>query len=418
MTPPERPTPERLTISGPEDILGFIPHSLGYWPANSLVAMTMQGKRLGATLRVDLPRLDSGPGLHRFARTVRDYLEADQEADGSLLVLFSNEGWVEGPAVPGAVPSGAPAEGTLAWLLVELEVELALSGRPVRDAWYVGEAFWRNAYCFDPSCCPFPGRSVDEIRDSRLNAEMVFRGSSVGEDPSAEAAARHAEAPADAAVLESEHRWATELVALRGSRSQLAKVLDVWGCVLAAEPGRQLPAGLAGYLRASLRIPHWRDAVLVMSAAGRHAAEQGAEDFGVFDPDSDLPVVSPPLDGLPSAAPFEDAAYPVPGYGDVLLGLAPASPRWDRMRALEVILRQLCAAGEGEGGAASLTGRGWIEWCRGRGSFAHALLDQAIVVHPGYRLAELLSELVSRGTLCGWAGRRDAAWQKFETDAA
>jgi hypothetical protein len=29
-----------------------------------------------------------------------------------------------------------------------------------------------------------------------------------------------------------------------------------------------------------------------------------------------------------------------------------------------------------------------------------------------------LSELVSRGTICGWAGRRDAAWQRFETDAA
>jgi hypothetical protein len=50
MTPPER-----LTVRGPEDILGFIPHSLGYWPAQSLVAMTLQGKSLGATLRLDLP---------------------------------------------------------------------------------------------------------------------------------------------------------------------------------------------------------------------------------------------------------------------------------------------------------------------------------------------------------------------------
>ena len=47
--------PDHLRITGPEDILGFIPHSFGYWPENSLVAMTMQGKRLGATLRVDLP---------------------------------------------------------------------------------------------------------------------------------------------------------------------------------------------------------------------------------------------------------------------------------------------------------------------------------------------------------------------------
>lgn len=313
-------------------------------------------------------------------------------------------------------------EGTLARLLTALEVELELSGLPVRDAWFVGEAFWRNAYCFDPACCPLPGRSIDEIRDSRLNAEMVFRGSSVGEDPSAAGGALPAAAEADACVLESEQKWATEFVRLRGSCAQFAKILDVWGCVLADGGKGHLPAELAGYLRASLRIPHWRDAVMVMSAAGRLAAEQGAEDFGIFAPDAGLQVVSPPPGALPADGPAEDASddgtFPVPGYGDVLLGLAPPSPRWDRMRALERVLEQLGTAGGGEGGAASLTGRGWIEWCRGRGSFAHALLDQAVTAHPGYRLAELLSELVSRGTLCGWARRRDAAWQKFETDAA
>lgn len=417
MTPPER-----LTITGPEDILGFIPHSLGYWPANSLVAMTMQGKRLGATLRVDLPDLGSDSGLLRFARTVREYLEADHDADGTLLVLFSDDGWIdETRPAPGSVP--AAVVGTLGRLLAALEVELESSGLPVHDAWYVGEVFWRNAYCFDPSCCPFPGRSVDEIRDSRLNAEMVFRGSSVGEDPSSAASARPEEAPADLSVMDSEKRWAGELVAVRGSRSQFATILDAWSSVLGAEAGAHLPAELAGYLRASLCIPHWRDAVLVMSAAGRQSAEQGAEDFGIFDPDSGVQVVPPPLEGLqlkelPQACPADTAACAVPGYGDVLLGLAPASPRWDRMRTLEGVLLQLGAAGGGEGGAASLTGRGWIEWCRGRGSFAHALLDRAVTVHPGYRLAELLSELVSRGTLCGWAGRRDAAWQKFEPDAA
>ena len=186
----------------------------------------------------------------------------------------------------------------------------------------------------------------------------------------------------------------------------------------AGEAEGNVPAELAGYLRASLRIPHWRDAVLVMSAAGRQAAEQGAEDFGIFEPDSGRPVVAPPLEGLPAAGPEDEAAYPVPGYGEVLLGLAPRAPRWERMRALERMLQQLGAAGGGEGGAASLTGRAWIEWCRGRGSFAHALLDRAVAEHPGYRLAEHFSELVNRGTLCGWAGRRDAAWQKFETDAA
>ena len=83
--------PDHLRITGPEDILGFIPHSLGYWPENSLVAMTLQGKRLGATLRVDLPEPGGGSGrsdmLAGFARNVVTYLQADDAADGSLLAF-------------------------------------------------------------------------------------------------------------------------------------------------------------------------------------------------------------------------------------------------------------------------------------------------------------------------------------------
>ena len=107
----------------------------------------------------------------------------------------------------------------------------------------------------------------------------------------------------------------------------------------------------------------------------------------------------------------------VAGYGEVLLGLAPPVPDWTRMASLEGILEQLGTAG-GEAGAAALTGRGWIEWCRGKGSYAHALFSRADQEHPGYRLAELLDELASRGTLCGWAGRRETAWQRFKPDVA
>ena len=107
----------------------------------------------------------------------------------------------------------------------------------------------------------------------------------------------------------------------------------------------------------------------------------------------------------------------VAGYGEVLLGLAPPVPDWTRMASLERILEQLGTAG-GEAGAAALTGRGWIEWCRGKGSYAHALFSRADQEHPGYRLAALLDELASRGTLCGWAGRRETAWQRFKPDVA
>ena len=119
--------PDHLKITGPEDVLGFIPHSLGYWPSHSLVAMTMQGKRLGATLRVDLPGDGSPGGFAGFASTVAGYLEADDEADGVLLAFFTGSD---------AAVTGRTGGTGAAWaeLLEELELVLAEGGMPVRDA--------------------------------------------------------------------------------------------------------------------------------------------------------------------------------------------------------------------------------------------------------------------------------------------
>ncbi|WP_427132478.1 DUF4192 family protein [Pseudarthrobacter sp. S9] len=443
--------PDHLRITGPEDILGFIPHSLGYWPQNSLVAMTLQGKRLGATLRIDLPGPGGGSGrtvggtagFAGFARTVASYLEADDAADGSLLAFFTGgDGDSDGGDIDGT------GDGALwARLLTELELALEEAGMPLRDAWIIGAEYWRNAYCSDPACCAPPGRPVDEIRNSRLNAEMVFRGSRVGAAPGAPAAELPLRRP-DPATLEAELGWSQEFSGRRRDRAQFGQVLDVWMRVLraASSPGAppglppdrtpDLSPGLAGYLRASLCVQAWRDAVLVMAAAGRAAAERGAEEFAVFDtrtltrpPGTQPPAAPPPapmpmLEGFPAEEPPGPAPGPVggpheaPGYGDVLLGLAPSVPDWALMVKLERVLVQLGGDGGAEARAASLTARGWIEWCRGRGSFADALFRQAVHEYPGYRLAELLAELARRGTLCGWAARREAAWQKFAPDAA
>jgi len=105
------------------------------------------------------------------------------------------------------------------------------------------------------------------------------------------------------------------------------------------------------------------------------------------------------------------------GYGEVLMGLAPDVPDWAGLDALDRILGELAVPG-GTPAAAALTLRGWVAWCRGRGSYAAAHLGQALGIEPEYRLAELLLDLVGRGTLCGWAARKEAAWQKFRTDPA
>lgn len=446
--------PERLTVRGPEDILGFIPHSLGYWPASSLVAMTLHGTTLGATLRLDLPTPAGQAAPFGFADAVRRYLESDQDADGALLAVFTSDA--------GMVPPSA-----YDLLISTVQCSLEQAGMPVRAAWFVGDVYWRDALCSDGSCCPLPGRPVQEIRDSMLNAEMVYRGSSVGPAPRS-GSVPEAPVPAMhlAAVREAQAGWEEELGGLSRSRAQFSAVLGFWQTLLdRTPPVAWLPdIERDAFLRATLLVPTWRDAVMVMAAAGRNAAEAGAEQFKVFaDGDgaggADEAVVSLPVlppnphrasaAGKPGAAAAEEAGGrapalgpprrtgngaplrsvpagsgtpvgpgPVPaGYGEVLMGVAPNVPDWEGLDALDRILGNLAVLG-GQAAAAALTMRGWVAWCRGRGSYAAAHLGQALELDPDYRLAELLLDLVGRGTLCGWAARKEAAWQKFGEDTA
>ena len=288
----------------------------------------------------------SGPGrgdtLAGFARHVVSYLQADDAADGSLLAFFTDTD----------TDTNSDSDGDTAWagLLKELELALEAAGMPLRDAWIIGAEFWRNAYCSDPGCCGPTGRPVEQIRNSRLNAEMVFRGSSVGAAPGAQGTTPVSRS-VDPAVHAAESGWAEQFSPRRRDRAQFAQVLDIWTMVLQTATAREHPSGLApdtkapgaraadtdapnhkapnrnapgkrssdthdardldpqsagqpleltpeltGYLRASLCIPSWRDALLVMAAAGRTAAERGAEDFGIFDPQagSGSPPVSRP----------------------------------------------------------------------------------------------------------------------------
>jgi hypothetical protein len=480
---------ERLTASRPEDVLGFIPHALGYWPQESLVAMTLQGKALGATLRVDLPFAGDQGALELFASRISDYLAADDGADGCLLAVFTDRGWEDLSVTGSHLP-----------LLDALGKALPQGGLEVREAWLVGSTYWRSAYCIDSSCCPSPGRPTTLIQDSRLNAEMVYRGSSIQEPPDTPTAAspttggpaagrldaRESEHTADrCAVLEAEQDFVRELRPWWRNRECFETVLCAWQDVL--ELFREFPVSEApaptvldpevrGFLRATLQVPSWRDAVVVMAAAGSAAARGGAEAFGLLGDDGPCPLrlpdglgeksakqrqggtpplnSSPPNSSIPNSSlpPMPNSSVspnssmpntaervsqerfgwaagdveammaitpsPLTGYGDVLLGLEPSIPDWRGMAALEHILQMLGASGEGEAAAAAFTLRGWIEWCRGRGSFAGALFRDAERIYPGYRLAELLDELLRRGTVCGWAQRREAAWRRFGETAA
>ncbi|MFJ4028386.1 DUF4192 domain-containing protein [Paenarthrobacter sp. NPDC089989] len=440
---------ETLNIYRPEDVLGYIPHLLGYWPQDSLVAITMQEKTFGATLRVDLPTSNSPRVRAAFAEYVRNHLLADEHADGVVLALYDSAGWDDGSVVCHAMP-----------VLVALQQALETVGLCVREAWLVGDDYWRSAFCTDADCCPVPGLPVDQIRNSRINAEMVYRGSSVGSSPQSRVDPPRLALPGKApeGVLEAELKFEGQFTGAWRSRLCLDAVMDAWLQILdrpwargessldgAGEvQGFEGPAAdeVVGFLRASLAVPPWRDAIMVMAAAGVRSAKAGAEAFSIFDDDVSPSLPFDPRElglraghdpcGWPGTAfgtggrgrVAGESEVPQPSldsghgglfsYGEVLLGVQPGIPDWPLLDALQRVLSFLSFdEEESEAAAAALTLQGWIAWCKGSGSFAHACLDRALAAQPGYRLAELLDEILGQGTVSGWARRPDSAWGTY-----
>ncbi|WP_115787476.1 DUF4192 domain-containing protein [Arthrobacter silvisoli] len=152
---------ETLTIKTPADVLSFIGHTLGFWPIESLVCITLRDNRVGATLRVDLPK----PGAElSYARTVAGYLAHDADAGSVLFAVYTSAPQVPGRARPHAATIAA------------LTGALAEHGMTIRDGLLVGDDTV-SEYDGDPAhCLSLP---LSATQSSQINAEFVYRGSTI-----------------------------------------------------------------------------------------------------------------------------------------------------------------------------------------------------------------------------------------------
>lgn len=421
------PADDPVTIRTAEDILAYIPHALGEWPEESLVAVCLADGHLGPTLRIDLPtRAGSaaprGAALHRFAETVADYVVHDAPV-GAVLAVYTRSPW---PA-PRQVPHRNALDAVAA--------RLAEASIPVLEAWVVGPEHWRTATCTDSICCPWPGASVDALKASRLGAEMVYRGSSYGPRDLPEAPCPEAPPAAVAAALtsylEDPGRWWDPLV--------FSAALAAWDEVL-SEPQAPGPARLR-LLAGTLMRPALRDAVLVASATDAATAWRGSAATAGLRP-GPVRTAPPALPGgvraaeaaaalhswseappetvgehLPRATPGPgERGRPRPGsspeFGLVLMGCTGTAPAWERIARLERVALSIAQMEEPELRAPALAVLAWIQWARGRGGRCLAFLERALSTDPGYRLALLLRGLVEQGELAGWARSRDTAWHR------
>ena len=426
-SPSGRRPQEPFPVRGPEDILAFIPHSLGFVPRNSLVLMTVDTVRLGATLRLDLPA--SALDYSDFAAKVCEILRTDLSADGVLMALYTDRAWKR-PDVP-----------PYRRLVSALGQCLADAGMPIRDGWVVSAAAWREYFCVDGSCCPWPGHPLGDISASTLSAEMVYRGSayapSLGEAVDMDLPPRWADASDAAAHCAA---YARRLKGRWCGYEQFEDTLRIWDWFIsaAAADARSLPGAepgcprvrahpeAAGFLLASLHARPVRDTLLVMAALGLKQALTGAADCNLLSADGKPPLVPP---GFGPAGAVENAGGSGGGplqqrsdsaaqtFRDVLVGQYLRAPQWRGMDAAFSVFAELLAAAaadqcaDREATAALLSLLAWIEWARGRGSRAQVYLVRCLAAYPGYRLAQLLEELLATGLFPLWARSAGTAWK-------
>ncbi|WP_207346396.1 DUF4192 domain-containing protein [Arthrobacter sp. E3] len=433
---------EKISVSAGEDLLAFIPHIVGYWPVNSIVCIGMKGKRLRATMRLDLPPLNTADPDY-FAQIAAGQLASDEEADGCLLAIFGEQDWVQAHDLPHSETYRG------------FRKAFAAVGVPVKDAWYVGPEHWRSLECVDGRCCAWPGKGIASIRESYVNAEFIFRGSIVRDNPKEQiqklTVLRDAEFAAAVAAAGTSMK---ETLAVHGDgQRQIGISLGTWEKALQAWPKTPSPV-LTAYFLASLADATVRDAVIVALATSPQWSLAGAAGLGLLTPEPAQSVadrvVLPCGDGKYAAENEAEKDEIVleevlksmsraelkratDDFGRVLVGeietTGPArsngalnsleggaelaGPDWGRLDRAEPLLLFLAGSTDSADKAPVLCLLGWIQWCKGRGTWAGHYFQACLRHQPGYRLAVLLDELLTVGHIAECAKNPVTAWHGY-----
>jgi hypothetical protein len=248
-------------------------------------------------------------------------------------------------------------------MLNEFTRRLGGEGITVRDGWLIGETTFTN-YLHLNTGHPTQ-HSLEGITGSQLNAELVFRGSSIDNSPGF-----HVPATAAADLSHEILRHCYRIEAMN-PQDATAQARELWGRMLdgGANPTDDEAAELIAYLK----FITVRDRLL-----------------------ADIPGIDESM-------------------RDLLLGQTRQSPHWQRVDRATDVLFHLYMRADGADAAPVLTSLGVIQWWEGHGSKAHQCFQQALEADPDYRLAQLTDHLVRDGILADWATNRQNAYQPPHT---
>lgn len=340
---------EKLSIKTPDDFIALMGHTLGFWPQESLVCVTLDDRRIGASLRVNLPAL--GADTAQFVDQIVRYVGTDRDATGVVFGIFTHATWTPNEL--------RPHEDALE----ELTGRLSQLGVIVRDGWLVGETTFTNYLRMGtPASVTYP---LDRVLNSQLNAELVFRGSSV------EASPRFRIPVVARQDLNTEVLRHCFRIEAMNPEAAVSRARTLWDKLL--DGGGEPTDDEAAELIANFKFIMVRDRLL-----------------------ADIPGI-------------DEATQ------DLLLGQTKQSPHWQRVDRASEVLFHLYMRTDGTDAAPVLTSLGIIQWWEGHGSKAHECFQRALEADPEYRLAQLTDQLVREGILSDWATDRQTAYQPPHT---
>lgn len=397
-----------LRVSAPRELLALVPYQLGFTPRQSLVLVSLRGprRRVGLTVRVDLPHL--GPevrGAVAAHRTAPDLLErlralaerlvqlvADDGATAVVAVVYDRPpaGHEAHDAEMGSLPAARSAQdvpGAEVAGLVEVVVGAACEARglPLADTWWVDGERYRSLTCWGQSCCPPEGWPLTDLSGSLVAAEMVSRGAAPVAERPLLLADLGEERPERVEVAErAERSWRRRARRAGQDRARSARLraegLALVRRALADAAGGDGPAPAdLGAVAATLADPWVRDAVLLALVPGSGPVPERLALHGT-DPRADE-LLSRLVSG--SAGP----------------ALAPDTDLLEQgERLLTAVVRHV----PGRGSAHALAVLAWLSWWRGDGARAVSCAERALATGRHISLARLVLDILDAGVPPAW----------------
>ena len=331
-------TTNAIKLTSPHELLAVVPYLLGFNPTNSIVVLCLHDHRLGLTQRLDLPE-----NTDDVASALLPSLIAEKP-DAVILIGFEdNKG--------GSLPA-----------LEALTTALRSRSMLIQDRIVVRDGRWRSLDCRSKTCCPPEGNPVPDPADvSGVISEFVGRG--VAPHLDRESLARQVEAGPQAAAVATVIRSGEK--AGDCPAVPRAELFGAWPRILDPD-GPAITTEDAAMAAMSLLDIGIRDAMVAWLCPGTLGLDEFSQDiqnlFSGLEKTWDKEDIDPASTGAQN------------GLQDRLIRLCAMLPDQDAAPALAVL--------------ASFT------WWRGDGALARVALARALRCDPGYRLAQLLEQMV------------------------